>query len=199
MEYYRRLYPHAKRYILDSSGDGMPEVYAAHRHTGDSIPPTLLSPAYTLIWEPETDQLELYNAWLLRILQAREPAIVLVDEIASLTGYTSAGVLEGHFKLLKQGRKHGITVINCTQEMTRVPLVMFRQMSYFVQFRLNRDPYELARARAYLDMTREEHKAPSTQYGFFMRHTGGNFPVKEYRSYHDLFGQFFRMGEYKHG
>lgn len=193
LEYYRRQFPHAKRYVLDSSGDGMPEVHAPAVVEGDRVPDLLTRSVYTQVWQPETDILDNYNEWLLRILRARQPAIVLIDELASLTSYdTASNILEGHFKLLKQGRKHGITVINETQEIARVSLTIFRQMSWFVQFRLNRDPWEWSRARNYLNILKEEQNAPSAPYGFFMRRVTGNFPAREFRSYQELFANTVR-------
>src|ERR1051326_5010440 len=152
LDWYRVQFPNAKRYVLDSTGDGMPEVHSPLIYEGDRIPDRMTHTAYTQVWIPDTDNIENYDTWLTKILYAREPAIVLLDEVASLSAYGSGGVIPGHFKLMKLGRKHGITVLNGTQELSRVPMVMFRQMKWFVQFKLNRDVYELARARNYLDI-----------------------------------------------
>lgn len=189
LEYYRRQFPKVPRYVLNSTDDDMPEIHAPREYRGNTPPDVLNDPTYTQVWIPDTDDLGAYNEWMLKILYARKKAIVLLDEIASLTGYSKQiEVLEGHFKLLKQGRKKGVTIINETQELSRVPLVMFRQMTYFVQFRINNDFNELSRARSYLDMTKEEHHQPLAPFGFHLRRTDGNFPSREYRSMHDLFG-----------
>lgn len=189
LEYCRRQWPRVPRYVLNSTDDDMPEIHAPREYRGNHVPDIITDAAYTQVWVPDTDDLEAYNQWLLKILYRRQRAIVLLDEIASLTGYSKQiGVLEGHVKLLKQGRKMGITVINATQELSRVPLVMFRQMTYFVQFRINNDFNELARARSYLDQSREEHHQPLAPFGFHMRRTDGSYPSREYRSMHELFG-----------
>jgi len=188
LEYYRRQFPKVPRYVLNSTDDDMPEIHAPREIRGNHIPDILHDPTYTLMWTPDTDDLDMYNEWLLKILYARTESIVLLDEIASLTGNSKqVTVLEGHMKLLKQGRKKGVVVINCTQELSRVPLVMFRQMEYFAQFRLNNDITELTNARRYLDLKKEHYHQPLAPFGFHLKRTG-NFPSREYRSMQDLFG-----------
>lgn len=187
VEYLRRLNPQVPRYILNSTGDDMPEVHAPMTFYGNLVPDTMNGGTYTQVWTPDTDDLDAYNEWMLKILQARRPAIVLIDEVASLTGNSKQiKVLEGHMKLLKQGRKHGITVINETQELTRVPTVMFNQMEYYVQFRINNDITQVTAARRYLDVSKAEYKQPSAPYGFFLKRSGLHI-VKEYRSMNELF------------
>jgi hypothetical protein len=192
LEYYRRQFPHVPRYVLNSTDDDMPEIKFPREIRGNTPPDIQHDSTYTQVWIPDTDDLDAYNEWLLKILYARKKAIVLLDEIASLTGYgKQVGILEGHFKILKQGRKHGITIINETQELSRVPLVMFRQMEYFVLFRINNDAYEISTARKYLEVERDDYRPPHASFGFHLKRTG-NFPAREYRSMHDLFGQHFR-------
>jgi len=188
LEYYRRQFPHVPRFVLNSTDDEMPEIHAPREYRGNHPPDVSFDPTYTTVWIPDTDDLEAYSIWLLKILYARKPAIVLLDEIASLTGYSvQVGILEGHFKLLKQGRKKGVVVINETQELSRVPLVMFRQMEYFAQFRLNNDVNEMASARRYLEVDKKDYHQPLAPFGFHLKRTG-NFPSREYRSMHELFG-----------
>jgi hypothetical protein len=88
---------------------------------------------------------------------------------------------------MKQGRKHGITVINGTQEMTRVPLMMFRQMTHFVQMRLGNDPTDLAYARRYLGIAKEEQHPPHSEFGLFYKRVGVKYPHEEYDSYTQFF------------
>lgn len=187
LEYLRRMHPKVPRYVLNSTADDMPEIHAPLTVYGDTAPDTMNDGTYTQVWTPDTDNLDQYNTWMMKILQKRQPAIVVIDEIASLTGNSKQiKVLEGHMKLLKQGRKHGMTIINETQELTRVPMVMFRQMEYYVQFRIGKDTHEQAMARSYLDIPKEQQKQPSAPYGFFLKRDGLN-AVKEYRSMNELF------------
>lgn len=189
LEQFRRKFPHIPRYVLNSTGDiQFDNIIGAKHFIGNSIPPITNDTAYTTIWTPDDDVMENYDSWLLSFLYSRKPAIVLLDDIASLIGYgNTVHPLRGHILLLKQGRKHGITVINGTQEMTRVPLSMFRQMTHFIQLRLGNDPIDLSIARRYLDITKEEQHAPHSDYGLFHKRVGVNFPYEEYESYTQFF------------
>ena len=188
LEYYRRQYPHVKRYILDSTEDGMDGVIGKVEVRGNKIPDPLRTADFTQVWIPDTDVPALYNQWFERILYAREPAIVFIDEIASLTNGKSTDPLDGFIKLLKQGRKHDITVIALTQEIARVPLTLFRQMTHFVLFRINNETYDMSMARKYLDVDKEQQSHPKAQSGFFYRRTDGDYAHQEYASAQ----QFFR-------
>jgi DNA helicase HerA-like ATPase len=194
LEYIRRQYPTVKRYILNSSADSMAGVYSPIEVEGNAVPDLLVRPDHTLIWTPDIDDLEAYNTWLLKLLAAREPAIVFLDEIASLLS-KNGDALEGHIKLLKQGRKHGITVMNLTQEITKVPTAMFRQMSHYVQFRIGEDTPELSAARRFLHVTKEQQRNPLNQYGFYHRKTSINSPTREYRDLQEFFKSSLQGGK----
>lgn len=182
LEYLRRQYPHAKRYILDSTEDGMEGVVGALTVRGNHVPDLLHNSTHTQVWTPDTDDRKAYDAWFRKLLYAREPAIVLIDELASL-----GDDLEGHIMLMKQGRKHGITVINLTQEIARVTPTVFRQMKHFVLFRINAEIYDMSMARRYLDIAKDEQRQPGAPYGFFYRRTDQPLSAKEYLSMQSFF------------
>lgn len=152
---------------------------------GNRAPDLLRSPTYTQVWTPDTDIAQLYDAWLHKLLYAREPAIVLIDELASLPNDMEKW--PGLIKLLKQGRKHGTTMIVLTQEIANVTLTVFRQMSHFANFRINNEIYDLSMARKYLNIAKEEQRPPTNQYGFFYRKTSGQFPMREFASMQAFF------------
>lgn len=193
LEYLRRQYPNVPRYFLDSTWDEKNLSFLPYpRVIEGNVPPDIMSSStYTQVWRPDTDDLGMYDDWMQKILRARKPAIVVLDDIAS---FTKGGRidLDGHIKLLRQGRKHGITVINGTQQISHVTSTVFQMMTFFVQFLLLQDVYEWSRARRYLNIKTEEQHAPTAKYGFFMRRMDGNFPAREYRSIHELFGRQFR-------
>jgi ABC-type dipeptide/oligopeptide/nickel transport system ATPase component len=187
LEYYRVHYPHAKRYVLDSTEDGMEGVVGKMEIRGNRIPDLLKNAAHTQVWVPDTDVPGNYNTYFEKILYARQPAIVFVDEIASLTNGRNTDPLDGFIKLLKQGRKHDITVINLTQEIARVPQSMFKQMTHFVLFRINNETYDISMARKYLDVDKEHFDHPQAKYGFKHKRTDGEYSVKEYQSSQHFF------------
>ncbi len=154
---------------------------------GNRVPDLLRNPAYTQIWTPDTDAPALYNQWFEKHLYKREPAIILVDELASLSAGKSADPPDGFIKLLKQGRKHGITVIALTQSVSRVTTTLFGQMTHIAQFRINPIPYDMSQMRLYLDIEKEQQRAPSSQFGFFYRRTDGMFAHREFSSMQAFF------------
>jgi hypothetical protein len=186
-EYYRVHYPHTKRYILDSTEDGMEGVVGAIEVRGNRLPDLLKNNNFTQVWIPDTDVPSTYNRYFENILYARQPAIVFVDEIASLTNGRNSEPLDGFIKLLKQGRKHDITVISLTQEIARVPLTIFRQMTHFVLFRINNETYDMSMARKYLDIDKDVFEHPQSKYGFKHRRTDENYSVQEYESSQHFF------------
>lgn len=188
LRYMSRQYPKAKRYVLDSTDD--PDMVAlvpnALQVTGNHKPDLLRDARSTLVWTPRNGKLpEEYNRWFEQMNDAREPQIVVIDEIASITGEALEG-LEG---LLKQLRKHGGTVICLTQEIGKVDTTIFGQLTHFVQFFLNKKPYDWARARDLLVINKEEQRPPLHTHGFFYRKTRGNVPMKEYRGMKEFFGE----------
>lgn len=194
LEYMRRQYPGIKRYVLDSNLDGMAGIYSPLFVEGDAVPDTLKNADHTLIWQPDTDNLEAFNEWLMRILKAREPAIVFLDETASLQA-RSGVALEGHIKLLKQGRRHGITTINLTQEISKVPLSMFRQMTHYVQFRIGNDVPEQSSARRFLNVTSQQQRHPLNEHGFFYRNIPKLGSHTEYRDLQEFFKSSIQGGK----
>lgn len=186
LEYLRRQYPHARRYILDSTEDGLQGIIGRLDVRGNRCPDLLRDPAFTQVWTPDTDVPELYNEWFERILYARQPAVVFVDEIASIGG-RGGEALDGFIKLLKQGRKHDITVMSLTQEIARVTPTVFRQMKHFILFYINPETYDLAMARKYLNIEKDAQRPPLGKYGFFYRRTDGPFAMHEYPSMQAFF------------
>lgn len=186
LEYLRMHYPEAKRYILDSTGDDSIEqlVWAPLYVEGNQVPDLLRNPTYTMVWRPKNGKIPIqYYEWFEKLNDAREPMILVIDEVASITSIAEEA-LEG---LVKQVRKHGGTVIILTQQIAKVDLTLFRQMTHFAQFFINQEPYDLARARSYLYQAKEDQRPPRYDFGFFYRKTRGNFAYKEYRDMKDFF------------
>lgn len=175
--------------MLDSTDDPDMEnmVHAPLVVRGNQPPDRLRDATYTLVWKPDNSKLpDAYMTWFNRLNDSREPIIVLIDEVASITG----PAVEALEMLLKQIRKHGGTVICLTQQIAAVDGTLFRQMSHFFQFLIQNEVYDLARSRSYLNITKEEQHPPRYAYGFFHRRTRGTESAKEYRDMRDFFGHF---------
>lgn len=188
LDYLHRMYPHVPIYIIDSTDDpDMEKLIPNHiLIEGNKAPDLLYSSQRPLIWKPRNSKVpKEYAKFFLKMNDERRPQILVVDEVASITG-EAENELE---PLLKQMRKHNGTVIIESQQVAKVEPTVFRQMTHFVQGRINAEVYDMARARAYLGMTKEEHHPPRSEFGFFYRRTsGGDFPAREFRDYREFFG-----------
>ena len=186
--YMQRMFPHVPRYLLDSTADpDMPRLLPdAIFVEGNHMPDLLKSPEKTLVWTPRNSKLPAeYARWFDNFIDSRTPAIIVLDEIASITRQA----LESMEALFKQLRKHGGTVAAETQRIAKVDTDIFSQLSHFIVFTVI-DPYDTQQARNYLNIPKEEYVPPSNKYGFHYRRTrGGQYAAKEYADMHDFFGE----------
>jgi hypothetical protein len=188
LKYMQKHYPEVPRYIVDSTADpDMDKLVPNNLHVeGNKAPDLLRESSRTLIWTPDNSKIPSeYNRWFNRINDSRKPAIVVIDEIASMT----KEALEGLETLFKQLRKHGGTVIGETQEIAKVDTTFFRQLTHFFQFTISPEPYDLNMARKYLAISKEEYEQPSNKYGFHYRRTRGNHKAIEFVDMHHFFGE----------
>lgn len=182
-------YPEAKRYVLDSTDDPtmIKRIPGQAQHVyGDGVPDLLPNADVTQVWTPRKSKVaSAYTEWFEKLNDAREPQIVLIDEIASLTG-SAEEELE---VLLKQLRKHGGTVIACTQQIAKVTTTLFSQMTHYVQFGMGTERYDLSQSRRYLALPKEEQREPLYENGFFYRKTRGNTLSHEYKNMQEFFSK----------
>lgn len=186
LPYFARMYPHAKRYIIDSTDDPaiLKYVNPALPVYGNHPPDLLHSPSHTLVWTPRNTRIpEDYAEFFRRLNDAREETVLIVDEAASITREAS----EELEALLKQLRKHGGTCVVLTQQIARMDTTLFSQMTHYFQFTIGTERYDLAQSRSYLDVSKEEQRNPVYPYGFFYRKVRGNSPMEEYRDVSDFF------------
>lgn len=158
-------------YILDSKGQGdfKPFYKIAKRHYGNIVPPrqwwTRERPV--MIWQPESDDLNLYDMWFKQIYMQRSPCIVYIDEVSSIT--TVGGKPPRYYDILqKQGRGLGIGVVSLTQSPSYIPPMMLRLATYWVRFTLN-DEYDIAKVARV--MGRAVLTPPPDEHGFWFRDT----------------------------
>lgn len=162
----------------------------ANMHYGNTLPPARW---YTqkkpfLIWQPETDDLSLYDAYFKQIYELREPCMVYIDEVSSIT--KSSGKPPRYYDiLLKQGRGMGIGVVNVTQSPSFVPPMMLRLTTYWFRFTLN-DDYDLHKVAS--RMGRAVLTPPPDPYGFWFRDVRRPVaynPPQYFKNYQDFFSR----------
>lgn len=177
-------YPGVRTYILDSKDMGDFDDTPGLRVTGQQAPDALRRGGQVQIWQPPLNNIHQYHRWFMNILRARKPAIVLVDELASLGEEKPGQYPQGYALLVKQGRKAEICVISLTQEAAAIPRQTMGQMMHFVRFRLEND-YDKRVAAKRLNI--EKEKEPRNAYGFFYRRLDRPGQAHEYRDWQEFF------------
>jgi len=194
LSYIANMFPHAKRYVIDSTDDPDMETLVPFPLVvnGDKAPDRLADSRYTLIWKPRHAENPTEYAKFFRMLgddkATREPAIVVIDEITSITG-EALYELE---PLLKQLRKHGGTVVILTQSIAGIPSNVFKQCTHFFQFLVNNSDYELRQCRQYLEIEKDDYHQPDADYGFWYRKQSRNAVAQQFPSVRAFFGRFMR-------
>jgi energy-coupling factor transporter ATP-binding protein EcfA2 len=129
-------------YILDSkiSGDFIPFYRKGYGvlHEGNTIPPIHEPLKYGAfqVWQPLEDDKELYNEYFKQIYTQRQPCVIYIDELSSITGIQ--GTPPRYYEIcLKQLRQFGGTVISTTQSSTYVPPSLLRQCTHLVKMNVN--------------------------------------------------------------
>lgn len=187
LEQLRALYEDVPVYIIDSkaSGDfeGIGQVYA-----GDKAPKPLRGGC--LVWQPPRDDVHVYDQFFESVLKARQPGIILVDELSSLGGNHGISFPVNFNRALKQGRALGISIISLTQEAAYIPRNVLGQTTHVIGFRLN-NPADRERRDEYLGRIAPRGVTlpePAGKYGFFYnRLDGDSTGVAEYDSHQDFF------------
>jgi len=180
-------YPAMRTYILDSSNDKDFRSFPGTHLETEEAPDPMYRPGGVQVWRPPIDDIEEYDQWLIKILRAEQPAIVLIDELSSLGGMTGRSFPRGYFLLSKQGGKHGISLISCTQEASYIPRVTLGQTTHLVRFRLiNR--HDSKKVDEILRRPEKDWgKDPPHKYGFFHRRTDQDGPGHYYQNHQEFF------------
>lgn len=186
-------------YVVDSkcpvSAPGMSDFKEffrgdiGERHTGNKIPKPI-SPKgkdFVQVWTPEEDILDSYDEYFKGIYQAGRPAVVVVDELSSVSS-ARGDITRYHNILLKQGRGLSISSINLTQSPSFIGQSIIRQAMHVFRFRLN-DGYDAKKLNGVMGKKVEEE--PADQYGFWYRNV--QVPVKKapasyYKDMQEFFG-----------
>ena len=177
-------------YILDSKQQGDFRVFypIAFRHYGNTIPPSRwwMPEKPIQIWQPESDDLLLYDGWMRQLYNQRQPSLIYFDEISSITSVS--GKPPRYYNILQQqGRGLGIGVISVTQSPSYIPATLLRQATYFCRFTLN-DDYDITKLAKV--MGKAILTPPPDEHGFWFRDARkpvAYSPPLYFRDYQDFF------------
>lgn len=158
-------------YLLDSkiSGD-FKEMYrrgSGKLYTGNELPPIHEPRKFGAfqVWQPLEDDKELYNEYFKQIYETRQPAIVFVDEMSSVTGITGTPPRYMDI-LLKQGRGLNIGFFGISQSSGYLPFSFLRQTTHLIKMRLDSSK-DAKKLEDYLG--KDAHLAPLHEHGFYYR------------------------------
>jgi hypothetical protein len=160
----RRLWPDVPVYVLDSTHKGDFDEWPGAIEQ-DAPPPPLKRAGDVQIWQPGGDNLDAYDQWFHGILEHRKPAIVLVDELASVSNRAGDAVL-GFQKIQKQGRGHNICVISLSQEMAYIARQATGMASHFVRFGFQAEEYDAKKANRMVGRAAKAEEPPD-EHGFW--------------------------------
>ncbi|HET8979339.1 MAG TPA: hypothetical protein VFN87_14340 [Solirubrobacteraceae bacterium] len=178
----RRSWPRVPIQILDSkqAGDFTGWAGAWRR---DEVPPPIEDGH--LIWQPSGDDVDLYDAWLEGIYSRRKPTVVVIDELSSLAGPSFGRHPKypfSFYKLEKQGRGLGISIVTLTQEVAAIPRQVLGQATHIVRFQLV-NAYDGREVDRLLGRTTTDQ--PAHRHGFYYNRTDEpGRPPAYYPSFH---------------
>lgn len=160
------------------------------RHTGNKVPPIIKPQGknFVQVWTPEEDIMENYNEYFKQIYHAGSPAVVVVDELSSVSS-VRGDITRYQNILMKQGRGLSISCVNLSQSPSFIGQSILRQCMHIFRFRLN-DSYDSKKLNSLMGKKVEEE--PQDPYGFWYRNV--QVPVKKApASYYDSMQEFFNL------
>lgn len=162
---YSDYFPRATTYILDTSGD---RKFDGERGLVEGMDAPLGGPGERLIWRPDMDDIERYDAWLGDIFHQDQPAVIWIDELSSLGGKSALSFPLNFQKLLKQGRKRHKVVVSLTQEAAYIPRQVLGMAWHVVRMRLTNSG-DAAKLDELLHGSAKPAKDPLTPWGLWYR------------------------------
>lgn len=173
-------------YILDSKGEGIYDDIANEINVLQDAPAALKEPRI-FVWKPPLDVLDEYDLWLQNILKARQPGVVLIDELANLGRGNAQSYVTNYQLLLKQGRSLKLSTISMTQDLAYIPRQTMGQTTHFLRFLLQ-NPQDIRNAAALLGLPDDSRRLqPPYPYGFFYKRVDRPSPVVSFENWQTFF------------
>jgi Cdc6-like AAA superfamily ATPase len=182
----RSSYPAARLYVLDSKQMNDFSALPGYFIRDQVAPDPIRQPGAVQIWQPPLDDVAQYSDWFTKILKARQPAVVLIDELSSLGGQSGRQFPLGYMLLAKQGRGLDISMVSLTQEAAYIPRVTLGQTSHLLRFRLLNEHDQRVADKV---LGRQEKGEPPHQHGFYYRRLDRAGDVFLYRGHQEFFNE----------
>lgn len=188
-------------YIIDSKQTGDFDAYTragvGQLAYGDEPPKPLRTFKNGLftVWQPEDDDILLYDTFFHMIYKERRPCVILIDELSSICNSNATRYPAYYDKLLRQGRSMHICMISNTQSPSYIPANLIRQTTHLLRFTLN-DEYDTKKLDAQFGKQYGKAKDgtiwnPPDRFGFIYRNLSRPRTVNPTIYYRDM-QQMFR-------
>ena len=126
--------PNINRYYIDTKQQGDFTASDGVIITDDHAPDAFTTTGKSMVWQPLSDDKEVYSRFFENILRAKLPCYVDIDECANQKfGDT---IPRGLSLLVLQGRGAGMNVIGGTQEVAKSPRQLASQATWVISFNL---------------------------------------------------------------
>ena len=186
---YRRFFPHAPVYVLDTKGVDFGE-WSGRIRAAEPPDAGALEDGWQ-VWEPPTVRVDakLTDRWLDGILNAHGPAVVFIDELSNTTRVNRPDAYPAGLEVLqKTGRGLNKCMIVLTQAVAKGPGAVFGQSTHLVRFGLESE-YDKRAANMLLGFTDRGDHEPRNMHGFYWcRLLSRPKQPHEYSGYKEFFG-----------
>lgn len=184
-----RAWFHVPVIIFDTKGQGEFDDIATTLSI-DQRAPEFPSDNGVFVWKPPLDMLEEYDLFLERILKARRPCFVVIDELANFGRGNPDSYVPNYALLLKQGRGLNICTLSMVQEYAAIPRQTVGQTSHLFRFHLLND-YDRLRLNRMLGLSKmQQDLEPPVPFGFFYRRVDKPGPVYSYNNWQEFFNAY---------
>lgn len=179
---YTRLFPTMRHFVLDTKIEGNDFADWPGAVISDTCPkPPGTNDRYQ-VWRVAKVIPEEMEKWLYRVRKS-PPAILLVDELASLT-YKRNEYSEQYNLITKWGRGLPVGSIALSQELSRIPPNAYKQSTHRLGFYLDGRYDRLIKN----DMLKHKVVDPPDEFGFYYQHINGRGEPAYYKSIQEFLG-----------
>lgn len=177
-----QLHPHLNVYNIDTKKIGDFTSRDGTMIVSDVAPDAYTTTGNHMVWQPLRDDKNEYNKFFKRILEAKKPAIVNIDETVNMKFGTE--IPRELAILLLQGRAAGIHVIGGTQQVAKSPRELLSQATFIISFALKNE-YDQSTMIRYLELDNQK-RLGLKKYEFYYLNTDTDIPAKKFTSYEKL-------------
>lgn len=185
----RKRYPWIRLYILDTKKEPIDDNLASYGLTLHTLeaPDTIKEAGGVQVWQPPINDVQQMDIWFDRILKARKPCIVWVNEVRYIIDDRTHKYPMHYQIMLSMGRGFSMCVISESQRIAYIPADVLGMATHILRFRLQND-FDRRRIDDELGVPRKDRKEPIDDHGFYYKRMGGMGNVFYYKDWQEMLG-----------